>query len=62
VTQYPTVLLINRQGVLVNELDDSDQSLALLEKTLGLRLSPTPRKPVKPAPPPPPTKNPAHPK
>ncbi|HEV8071552.1 MAG TPA: redoxin domain-containing protein [Planctomycetaceae bacterium] len=60
VTQYPTVLLINRQGVLVNELDDSDQSLALLEKTLGLRLSPTPRKPAKPAPPPPPTKNPAH--
>ena len=60
VTQYPTVLLIDRHGVLVNELDDSDQSLALLEKTLGLRLSPTPRKPAKPAPPPPPTKNPAH--
>ena len=59
VTQYPTVLLIDRQGVLVNELDDSDQSLALLEKTLGLRLSPTLRKPAKAAPPPP-TKNPAH--
>jgi hypothetical protein len=60
VTQYPTVLLIDRHGVLVNELDDSDQSLALLEKTLGLRLSPTPRKPAKPSPPPAPTKNPAH--
>ena len=60
VSQYPTVLLIDRRGVLVSELDDSDQSLALLEKTLGLRLSPTPRKPAKPAAPPPPTKNPAH--
>jgi peroxiredoxin len=59
VTEYPTVLLIDRHGVLVSELDDSDQSLALLEKTLGLRLFPTPRKPAKPEAPPPPTRNPA---
>jgi hypothetical protein len=59
VTQYPTVLLIDRHGVLVNELDDSDRSLALLEKTLGLKLSPTPRKPAKAPAPVPPTKNPA---
>jgi hypothetical protein len=37
VTQYPTVLLIDRHGVLVSELVDSDQSLALLFKALGLR-------------------------
>jgi hypothetical protein len=43
VTQYPTILLIDRHGVLVNELDDSDASLILLQKTLGLRVSPTPR-------------------
>ncbi len=53
VTQYPTVLLIDRHGVLVNELDDSEQSLALLQKTLGLKVSATPPSPAKPATPPP---------
>jgi hypothetical protein len=58
VTQYPTVLLIDRHGVLVSELDDSEQSLALLQKTLGLKVSPTPRSPSKPATPPPAVKAP----
>jgi peroxiredoxin len=48
VTSYPTVLLIDRHGTLVNELDDSEQSRALLEKTLGLKLSPAPRAPSSP--------------
>jgi hypothetical protein len=52
VTQYPTVLLIDRHGVLVSELDDSEHSLALLQKTLGLKVSTPPRSPAKPAPPP----------
>jgi peroxiredoxin len=47
VTQYPTVLLIDRHGVLVDELVDSDRSLALLGKTLGLQ--PMPVSPSKPA-------------
>jgi hypothetical protein len=47
VTQYPTVLLIDRHGVLVDELVDSDRSLALLGKTLGLQ--PLPVSPSKPA-------------
>jgi peroxiredoxin len=49
VTQYPTVLLIDRHGVLVDELVDSDQSLALLGKTLGLQPTPAPGSPAKAA-------------
>jgi hypothetical protein len=48
VTQYPTVLLIDRKGVLVSELVDSDQSLALLGKTLGLQPTAAPGSPAKP--------------
>ncbi len=48
VTQYPTVLLIDRHGVLVSELVDSDQSLALLFKTLGLRPAVATSTPPKP--------------
>ncbi len=55
VTQYPTVLLIDRHGVLVNELDGSEQSLAAhLQKTLGLKVSATPRSSAKPTATPPP--------
>jgi hypothetical protein len=49
VTQYPTVLLIDRHGVLVSELVDSDQSLALLAKTLGLRPAVAASAPPKPS-------------
>jgi hypothetical protein len=49
VTQYPTVLLIDRHGVLVSELVDSDQSLALLAKTLGLRPAVAASTPPKPS-------------
>jgi hypothetical protein len=58
VTQYPTVLLIDRHGILVTELDDSEQSLALLQRTLGLRVSPAPRRPSKQATPAPTVKAP----
>jgi hypothetical protein len=54
VTQYPTLLLIDRHGVLVNELDGSDASLASLQKTLGLKASPAAQSPSKPPATPPP--------
>jgi hypothetical protein len=59
VTDYPTVLLINRHGVLVSELDDSPPSIALLQKTLGLKVTVPSSPPSKTPAVPPPTKNPA---
>ncbi len=47
VTQYPTVLLIDRHGVLVSELVDSDQSLAVLFQALGIKPAAGPSLPAK---------------
>jgi hypothetical protein len=37
VTEYPTVVLIDRHGDVVGALDDSERSVTLLEKTMGVK-------------------------
>jgi hypothetical protein len=41
ITEYPTVVLIDRQGVVVGALDDSERSVTLLEKTVGVKPAPS---------------------
>lgn len=54
VTEYPTVVLIDRHGDVVGAIDDSERSVKLLEKTMGV--TPAPSAVAVPASPPAPAK------